>query len=66
MYAWFVGASGVAATVDGVSLNSRKKPSCSARSTRRAVAACSLNMMIQSSWGARAAATESARANSRR
>ena len=34
--------------------------------TPEAVAACSLNMMIQSSAGARAAATDSARANSRR
>src|SRR5438876_566344 len=57
---------GVAATASGVMPNSLKKLSWSARSTLRAPAACSLNMMIQLSSGARAATSESARANSRR
>jgi hypothetical protein len=48
----------VAATAAGERPNSAKKPSCSARSTLSAPAACSLNMMIQSSCGARAAAME--------
>ncbi len=57
----FVGASGVAATWAGDSPNSLKKPSCNARSTRRAPAACSLNITIQSSSGARAAARPKSR-----
>ncbi len=61
-----MGASGVAATSSGERPNSLKKDSCSVISTSRAPAACSLNMMIHSSRGARAAATERARAKSRR
>ncbi len=66
MYARLVGASGVEATASCVSPNSWKKLSCSERATYKAPAACSLNMMIQSSSGALAPAKDSARANSRR
>ena len=66
MYARHVGAMGVAATAAGAKPNSLKKLSWSSRSTFSAPAACSLNMMIHASSGARAAARESVRANSRR
>ena len=61
-----MGASGVAETAAGESPKSLKKDSCSVFSTLSAPAACSVNMMIQSSRGAWAAARASARAKSRR
>jgi len=61
-----VGAIGVAASSSSLMPKSAKKDSCSERSTAIAPAACSLNIAMSVSEGARAAATLSARAYSRR